>query len=215
MIEFTVPLTLPLRAVVSAGADDRPPQWIEEEFARLPLTIAARRTANSRTAAATELQQELEQLRLQREAWKRGLSEFQTAVSLANQQRAKDLIDLREAAVELAHAIAAKLVFQQLGTGTFPLDRLVTEVLSRLNTEEPVTVRLHPEDLAILQQDGEFVQSLETARIIRLLGDSKLSRGDCKAVSGEITVVYELRRQIEEIRRELLSTVNGHAESGP
>ena len=215
MIEFTVPLTLPLRAVVRTGADDGPPQWIEEQFARLPVIMAGRRTTIAKTAAAKELQQELEQLRLQRAAWTRGLMEFQNAMDRIEQQRAADLSDLREVAVELAHAIASKLVFQQLGAGNFPMDRLVTEVLSRLNTHEPSTVRLHPEDLAVLQLDGDFIQKLEPAGAVRLVADPKLSRGDCKAVSGEITVIYELRRQIEEIRRELLSTVNGHAEPGP
>ncbi len=215
MIEFTVPLSLPLRAVVLAGERSAPPPWIEEEFARIPITVEARRTAAVKAAAAAQLEQEREQIRQQREAWKRGLTELERAAGHAMTQSAAMLGELREAAIELGHAIACKLIFQKLNAGTFPVDRLVSEVLGRLTTHEPATVRLHPEDLAVLQQDEDFVQSLDPERSVRLIADPKLSRGDCKAVGGEITVVYELHRQIEEIRRELLSTVTGHAEPGP
>ena len=215
MIEFTVPLTLPLRAVVLAGEHSAPPPWVEEQFSRIPVTVAARRTASAKAAAAAQREREQEQVRQLREGWKHGLTELQSATERADAQCAEAIGDLREAAIELAHAIACKLVFQQLNAGTFPMDRLVSEVLGRLTTHEPATVRLHPEDLAVLQRDGDFVQSLDPERSVRLIADPKLSRVDCKAVGGEITVVYELHRQIEEIRRELLSTVTGHAESGP
>jgi flagellar assembly protein FliH len=215
MIEITVPLTLPLRAVVRTATDSGPPDWLAAQFAGLPVTAAARRLAAANAAITAQQQQELAELRQQNDAWKRGVMELQRAVVRANDQTATILHELREAAVELAHAIASKLVFQQLATGTFPVDRLVAEVLRRLDTHEPATVKLHPEDLALVQQDEEFVRSLESEGGVRLIADPKLTRGDCRAAAGETTVVYELRRQIEEIRRELLSTVSGHAESGP
>lgn len=215
MIEITVPLILPLRGVVLAEPDTAPPQWLVEQFSRLPLNSADRKSAATRAAVVAQQELELEQLRQQRDSWKRGFAELQKAVTQTEAQCATVLNEMREVTVELAHAIASKLVFQQLVAGTFPIDRLVTEVLSRLNTREPVTVRLHPEDLAIFQQGDRQPQAAESETSIRVVADPRLARGDCKAVAGEITVIYELRRQIEEIRRELLSTVNGHAEPRP
>ena len=215
MIEFTVPLSLPLRAVVLAGEGSATPRWVNEEFARLPQIVAARRTASAKAAILARQQQDLAELRQQRDAWKRGLTELQRAVVRADGQCGAILSELRESAVELALAIASKLVFHQLAAGSFSLDRMVDEVLGRLNPREPAIVRLHPEDLAALQREGGFEPSADSERAVRLIADSKLSRGDCQADAGEITVVYELNRQIDEIRRELLSTVTGHAEPGP
>lgn len=212
MIEITVPLNMPLRRVVLVERDGAPPAWLNQEYARLPSLMASRQTSIEQAAVVTQQQQELELLRQQRAAWARGLTELQRVTAESQAQNAAIISELREAAVELAHVIAAKLVFQQLAAGTFPTDRLVTEVLSRLNTREPTTVQLHPDDLAALKADHpEFGVHDQH---VRLVADTKLSRGDCKAVAGEITVVYELHRQLEEIRRELLSTVTGHAEPG-
>lgn len=215
MIEITVPLILPLRGALPADPGTAPPEWLLHQYSRIPLNKRDRATAVALAAARAQQAVEQEQLRQQRDAWKRGLVELQRTTTLVDAQCASVVNELREVAVELAHAIAAKLVFQQLSSGTFPVDRLVAEVLSRLNTREPVTVRLHPEDLAIYQQSYQQPQETESDATVRIVADAKLARGDCKATAGEITVVYELRRQIEEIRRELLSTVNGHAEPRP
>lgn len=214
MIELSVSLNLPLRAVVLGDPNAGPPEWLAAEYTRMPEIIAAWHSRITQAASAARQQLELDQLRQQREAWRRGLAELQRTATQVDAQCAAVVSELREAAVELAHAIASKLVFQQLAAGTFPVERLVTEVLSRLNTRESTTVSLHPDDLAVLQRD-DLAQTLPSEGNVRLIGDPKLARGDCKAVAGEITVVYELHRQIEEIRRELLSTVNGHAEPGP
>jgi flagellar assembly protein FliH len=214
MIEFTVPLTLPLRAVVRSSVESRAPDWLQAQHAQIPTSVAQRRAAAAESAAVQLQQQQLDQLQQEREAWTRGVVELQRAVGKANTQCASIVSEVREAAIELSLAIASKLVFQQLESGSFPIERLVSEVLGRLNTREPATIRLHPDDLAVLQKDNSFAPSLDPDGEVRLIADPKLGRGDCKAVAGEITIVYELRRQIEEIRRELLSTVNGHAESG-
>lgn len=213
MIEITVPLNMPLRRVVLVERNGAAPAWLDQEFTRLPALIASRRTAAAQSTLATQQQQERDQLLQQREAWTRGLAELQRATAQTQSQCDAIISELREAAVELAHVIAGKLVFQQLSAGTFPTDRLVNEVISRLNTRESTTVRLHPDDLVALNADHpDFGEHNEH---VRLVADPKLSRGDCKAVAGEITIVYDLHRQLEEIRRELLSTVNGHAEPGP
>jgi len=214
MIEFTVPLTLPLRGVVLTSALAEPPADLALAFAKLPAIIAARRSAVATAEIVAQQERELELLRRERDAWRQGLAELQRAKAQVDAQLSAIIGDVREAAVELAHAIASKLVFQQLESGAFPTERLVAEVLGRLNTREPTTIRLHPADLEVVQRADEALKALDPEGHLRLIADPKLSRGDCKAVAGEITVVYDLHRQIEEIRRELLSTVTGHAEPG-
>jgi flagellar biosynthesis/type III secretory pathway protein FliH len=212
--EATVLLTLPLRGVVLANASSSPPDWMEDEFRRMPAIVAAHRLAVVEAAATSQSQRELEQLRTEREGWSRGLTELKRLMGQVDVNLASVLGELREATVELAHAIASKLVFDEIASNRFPIDRLVAEILGRLSNREPATVRLHPQDLAALQSENGQAGSFDQEREVRLIPDPTLSRGDCKAVAGEITVIYELQRQIDEIRRELLSTVSGHAEPG-
>lgn len=214
MPETSVSLILPLRAVVLTTPQAPPPASLVAQYARLPRSRVERDHAQAESLRNEQLQRELNQTRAEREAWKQGLKVLQRTAQDCESRWATCLDEVREAAVELAHAIASKLVFQQLEEGNFPLTLLVREVLSRLTSPEPATVRLNPEDLAQLQGDASFAAALQTERAVRLVADPKVGRGGCQAAAGEITVVYDLRRQIDEIRRELLSTVNGHAESG-
>lgn len=215
MFECPIPLVLPLRSVVLTRPDAQPPGWLEHAH---QVSLRRLQRVDPVPDDRVELDQhlrEVEHLKQQRDGWKRGFMELQRAINNSEARNNEMLTELREAAVELGHAIASKLVFQQLAEDEFPIKRLVTEVLSRLNTHEVTTVRLHPADLAVLQEGDNFNPSSIADTNIKLVPDPSLSRGDCKAVAGEITVIYELHRQIEEIRRELLSTVNGHAEPGP
>jgi flagellar biosynthesis/type III secretory pathway protein FliH len=180
----------------------------------MPAIVAAHRLSLAEANAASRAERELAQLRTAREGWQRGLAELNRVTAQVDVNLNSVLSELREATVELSLAVATKLLFQQVTSDTFPVDRLVADVLGRLNTHEPATVRLNPEDLASLQSSTGLPADSAREREVRLVADPRLSRGDCKAVSGEITVVYELRRQIDEIRRELLSAVSGHAEPG-
>ena len=114
--------------------------------------------------------------------------------------------------MELACAIASKLIFEEVDSDRFPIANLVHEVISRLDTTAAAVVRLHPDDLTLIQQQP-MISGTGEDRSLEFVADPTLNRGDCKAKSGEISVVYQLRRQIDDLRRQLLSTVNGHAET--
>jgi len=212
MTEFTIALNLPLRAVIAGGADSPPPDWLQREHYQLPFRLADQEAARKRESESRARDREVLELQRQREAWAKGLMKLDQALLDCRQKWDDAQSELRSAAVELAHAIACKLVFRQLEQGTFPIDHLVEEVLSRMNSAEAVTVRLHPDDLVALQNSGKLPETTPAGSQVRVLPDSKLARGDCQAVAGDITLIYELRRQVDELRRELLSTVNGHAE---
>ena len=57
---------------------------------------------------------------------------------------------MQKLAVELAVAIASRLLHDQIQAGDYPVENLVRTVVERLDTPQPVTVFLHPEDLAAL-----------------------------------------------------------------
>ena len=237
MIEVRIPLSLPIRKVVLAERGAAVPEWLRAEFARHPESLTERNygghtTPTSTTPATPQLHQSLalerkalgaeraavaaERQALQRDRanFTRGLTALQQAARRSDEQLQSLIGEVREATIELAHAIAAKLIFEQIDRDRFPIANLVHEVLARLQTRDAAVVRLHPADLALL----EVIPTIATPRderSLQYLADSTLARGDCRATAGEIKVVYELRHQIEEIRRQLLSTVSGHDEIGP
>lgn len=214
MIEVTIPLTLRIRKVVAVKPAADRPEWHRDEFARRGASVSqpVGRTHTSSPSPAVDV--ELEQLRQQRAALAKSLIELQQVVSTTDERLNIVLGDIREATIELAHAIATKLVFEQIDTNKFPIANLVHEVLSRIHSRDAAIVRLHPDDLALLEE-FPVIRSSGDERALQYIADSTLQRGDCKATAGEIKVVYELRHQVEEIRRQLLSTVSGHDEIGP
>lgn len=221
MIEFIIPLNLPVRAVMATATIDRPPARIAEEIVRwsarhrgsLPIAEdlpMAPVIAPPATTAA--VQQESQQLQVERAALVQATEQLRQATKDLQRQTDSLLHEFQQASVELAHAIASKLVFDDVEQDRFPIASLVHEVISRLNTKTETVVRMHPADLALIEQMPTIGDS-ENEPAVRFVADSNLQRGDCRAKSGEISVIYELRRQIDEIRQQLLSTVNGHVET--
>lgn len=232
MIEVRIPLSLPIRKVVLAERGAAVPEWLRAEFARQPespvglnhATASASDTRQLRQSVALERKAlgaeraavavERESLQRDRANFTRGLTALQQAARRSDEQLQSLIGEVREATIELAHAIAAKLIFEQIDRDRFPIANLVHEVLARLQTRDAAVVRLHPADLALLEEVPTIATSGDQ-RSLQYVADHTLARGDCRATAGEIKVVYELRHQIEEIRRQLLSTVSGHDETGP
>lgn len=232
MIEVRIPLSLPIRKVVLAERGAAVPEWLRTEFARHPEPLAGLNHAKTSSSDSRPLGQtvalerkalgaeraavatEREALQRDRANFMRGLTALQQAASRSDEQLQSLVGEVREATIELAHAIAAKLIFEQIDHDRFPIANLVHEVLARLQTRDAAVVRLHPADLALLEELPTIATSGDQ-RSLQYVADYTLARGDCRATAGEIKVVYELRHQIEEIRRQLLSTVSGHDETGP
>jgi len=221
MIEFIIPLNLPVRAVMVTATVDPAPARIAEEMIRwsalhkvsLPIAehVPMAPANEPSTTMAVELH-DLQQLQIERTALNQATEELRRATKDLQRQTEGLLREFQHASVELAHAIASKLVFDDVEQDHFPLANLVHEVISRLNAKAEIVVRMNPADVALIEQ-MPTIGSSETDHAVRFIADSNLQRGDCQAKSGEITVIYELRRQIDEIRQQLLSTVNGHVEA--
>jgi flagellar assembly protein FliH len=119
--------------------------------------------------------------------------------------RRKLLAELQHVAVELAVAIASRLIYDKIQANDYAVESLVREVVERLGAKGPVVVRMHPEDVSLLRQrlGGQSLGSAE----LRLVEDSAVSRGDCKAEAGEVSVVSQLDAQLNDIRRHLLRSL--------
>lgn len=230
MIEFTVRLNLPVRSVAVTETTADPPSSFRRE--KMLQTAGQARTLSASVQSAIssndssshdlgdskefdddEIDQLRESLRTQEALFTNAARTLQETTRTIEQQLHNLVIELNGVAVELATSVAAKLVFDQVSDNRFPIENLVHEVLDRLDTRVKAVVRLHPQDLALLHQIPTIGES-SSDQSVQYLADPTMARGDCKAKAGDITVTYELRRQIESIRQQLLSTVSGHAESG-
>ena len=209
MTETTITLKLPVRRVVLGDPSAPPPEWLQAHHRRLAHfalgeanTVSGPRTANS--AASAELES---RLREQVEALEQAGMQLQVAAkSMQVHWQHIVLPELQQTTIELAHAIAAKLVLDRVLSDQFPIENLVREVVERLNTEQPIVVKLHPADFSVWQQHvTSQIEATALGENIRVQADAALARGDCQASSGEISIVYELRRQIEELRQQLVS----------
>jgi flagellar biosynthesis/type III secretory pathway protein FliH len=126
-------------------------------------------------------------------------------------EAAERLAQSRRVAVELALTIATKLLHQQIAAGAFPVEDMVRDMLRQLDGEQPVTVRLNPDDLALLGQrlDGRPLLP-DGATEPRLVTDSALGRGDCRVEADGRLLLSEVAGQLTEIRNQLLRSL-GHA----
>jgi flagellar biosynthesis/type III secretory pathway protein FliH len=117
------------------------------------------------------------------------------------------LEQMRRLAVELGVAIASHLVHDQIQAGDYPLETIVRHIVARLETPQPVSVFLHPDDLVLLQRRlGESaVFPKETA--VHLVADSSMSRGSVRAQAGDLSVLGDLEEQLTDIRRSLIETL--------
>jgi flagellar biosynthesis/type III secretory pathway protein FliH len=125
--------------------------------------------------------------------------------------------EMRQAAVELAAAVAGRVVFDKLQASDFPIEEMVRQAVARLPVAPAVTVYLHSEDLALLRHRLAD-QSLLPANgpDVRLEADASLQRGGCRAEAGEIHVLADLANQLAELRQHLLwSTSHARSELAP
>jgi len=72
------------------------------------------------------------------------------ARDLRSAQRGR-LEEMQRVAVELAVAVASNLLYERIESGDYPIEELVRDAVRRLEPRQAVTVRLHPEDLALLE----------------------------------------------------------------
>lgn len=215
MIETTIALKLPVRRVLLGNPTAPAPHWLTEQHRELASLSSqqlrsrhpARRTPAEVARQATEqqLRDQQHQLQQQTESLKQAVQQLHKVAGMLRQRWEEIVLpEVEHLTVELAHAIASKLVMDRLLIGEFPIENLVQQVLQRLSTDGPVVVKLHPEDLAQFRKRTEqHLTQNELGDNIKLQADTSLSRGDCQATAGEVSILYDLKRHIEELRQQL------------
>ncbi len=166
-----------------------------------PETLAALREAMAAEAAERAASEE-------RERVERVLGSLaEVARDLRAQQRSR-LEEMQQVAVEIALAVAGSVVYERIEAGDYAVEELVRRAVQRLDSREAVTVHLHPDDLALLERRlGEGPRITLDGDDVRLAADASLARGDCRAETGDGSVLTHLEEHLAEIRKDLLRSL--------
>lgn len=148
--------------------------------------------------------EEKAQIDLEREAVERAVGELHETVRSLRDERQTMKAEMEQIVTELAVAIASRLLHMKISTGDYAVESLVREVMERLDSGQQVTVRLHPDDLALLHKRLDKQPSaLDDGDHMQLVADPSLERGDCVASSGDLSVSSRMKDRLAELRDDL------------
>lgn len=140
------------------------------------------------------------------------------------EQRRQSMIgELQTVAVEIAVAVASKLVFQELKDAESIALPLVKQLVENLDQRFQCKVWLNPDDLVIIENSQQMDLDSSNAATdgstdsigktqwktdnIQFLGDPKLARGDCKIDNGSESLISSIQSKLSEIRHQLIESL--------
>ncbi len=128
------------------------------------------------------------------------------AIQLANdigRARVASLEEHHRDVVEVALAIAKKIVLQVVETDKELIVRQVREILGLLINKKLVTVKVHPQDLEILNplQEALEMEFLEGNHLI-LEGNEDIQPGGCLVEQSDLQLDARLQQQFETVASE-------------
>ena len=131
-----------------------------------------------------------------------------SAVAAFERARAMMIKQVEEEVTDLALAIASKIVRESIDEKRDLVQRLVLEAIARVRDSREVLIRVHPEDLASIEDvRATFVSLFEGPVTIKLEGDRGVGRGGCVLETPtrliDATIDAQLARLGEALKRGL------------
>lgn len=122
--------------------------------------------------------------------------------------------ELQTVAVEIAVAVASKLVFHELENAESVALPLVQQLVENLDQRFQCKVWLNPDDLTVVEdsqridreQDVNGNESQDVKPIV-FIADPKLARGDCRIDNGSETLISSIQSKLSEIRHHLIESL--------
>ena len=148
------------------------------------------------------------QVNVDREAMHSAWKTLEMRIREVTEQNRLQLAELSQAAIEMAVLMAEKMVGQQIASGTYAVDQIVNEAVERMSAEERLTVRLHPEDLRLLETILGDVTPGDSQQHVTLRADASLVRGDCLVEAANHGLLSSVSKQLADMRSSLLESLN-------
>lgn len=152
------------------------------------------------------------QVRAEGEQVRAALTALQSAAEQVRGQFHARLDEWQQAAVAMAGLVATRLLHQQIEAGAFPIEEMVRDMAEQLVDDVPVSVRLNPADLELLERRLNGEPLLPGRDDPRLIADWALPRGDCRVDGRAGMQIADTARTLQELTDELLRSM-GHAGS--
>jgi len=153
------------------------------------------------------LEQE-KQLRSDRQLIETLLARLLDSVQELQTKHQQRLAELQQAAVEIALTIATRLLHQKITADEFDVESMVRDTVAQLGQDVPVTVRLNPEDLTLLERRLEGRPLFpHVSNGPKFIADPSLGRGDGQVEGKEGMLLSELSGQLTEIREDLMRSL--------
>lgn len=125
--------------------------------------------------------------------------------------RARDaaLAECEDDMVELALAVAARIVRRESSLGPDTVRELLRETLPRINGVSQVTISVHPDDLTALHDDLAALTALAGRAQVRWEADASVRRGGCFIQTERGGVDATLETRVARLVESLLDVI-GH-----
>jgi flagellar assembly protein FliH len=134
-----------------------------------------------------------------REALERTIAKLDAAASALAAQHATALHDVEDLVMNAAFDLATTLLGRELEVAPAPVRDSIRRALTVLPGDVPVTVTVHPVDVAAL---GDLAD-ITAGRAVRIVTDADVEPGSCLADGGATHVDASLAAAIERVRQVL------------
>jgi hypothetical protein len=188
-------------AVVPPPAPPAPPPPAKTAPVTPPPAPEAPNVDFRETDAGRELLADRERINAVLEQVRAAVKEFADNQFLRLQQ-------WQRAAVELASTIAARLLHERVTAEEFPMEAKVRDMVAQFGEGTPVTVRLNPADLRLLEKRLHGEPLFPDGNGPALVADESLGRAAVQVEGKESMLLSEVTRELQEIRDELLRSLS-------
>ena len=129
------------------------------------------------------------------------ISRLESTIAAQAERREQFVSEFRQLAVDLACAVASRVVRDKIAADDYNISQRVTELTARLSPDsESLQIALHADDLRLLQSLSS--QPPGTTNV-QFVASSEIERGTCRAESDDKTLISDCSIELREIRRGL------------
>lgn len=139
-------------------------------------------------------------------ALKELLEDLSRQIDAMSKERAQNIGELHELAIELSLVVASHIVKRELDADSLNLNDIVIAAIEQLLPAQEITVRLNPNDIVDLENIESSFRS-DLADGIRFVQDAAIPRGGCFVEGDELGLLSTLEARLENMRDTLLQGI--------
>lgn len=144
-------------------------------------------------------------IRIAGEEYNSKLEEAKSLVEKAYQDRQEIIAGSEDEIVQLAMAVARKVVGHELAATPDIIVGIVKRAIQKATDREELTVRVNPENLdSAFSAQEEISHSIKGVRKLKFLADPAVAPGGCVVESPNGTVDARIERQLSELEQALM-----------